>query len=401
MSGSHPGRPRPTGCPSGRSRCSPTPPARPRSPARHPTARPPRRWRLRQPGRPRPSAPSPSASPLAPRCQSQDRAALVRRGVEDGHATGLVGGWDLGRVDEGVAVGGVWKVIHAVVAHALGEPEGRRLLLRAPLSTQGARWLQVLARIDGLRPHRGAHTDPIDELALRVRVWEVGDTVPPHALGELHRLVLIGGVLATAGAGPAAGAGTAGGAGVAGRCGGAGAAAAAGATTARADHGDDGDHGKGGQRPECATHGFSPRVLIASTPVLCRACIRGGVPGAGVGCGESGIARWPLVWSTVVSAAARAAARLGWPGTRPVMVVRLPWVGRMARKAKQPPAAAVEPVLTPTNPFCPSSVLVLCRVPATGRVALGVAAMLANTGRRMARSTMRTWSAAVETVASS
>src|SRR5262245_10838773 len=31
-------------------------------------------------------------------------------------------------------------------------------------------------------------------------------------------------------------------------------------------------------------------------------------------------------------------------------VVGLPWIERMARKAKQPPAAAVEPVLTPTTP---------------------------------------------------
>ncbi len=108
--------------------------------------------------------------------------------------------------------------------------------------------------------------------------------------------------------------------------------------------------------------------------------------------------------STMASAAARPAAiRLwpGWPNTTPVIVVRLPSIQRMARKAKQPPAAAVEPVLTPTNPLCPSNVLVLCTVPATGSVALGVATMLANTGRRMARSTRRTWSAAVDTVASS
>src|SRR5439155_22859580 len=186
-------RPRPTACPPAPPRCSPMPPARSRSPARHRTARPPRRWRLRQPGRPCPSAPSLSASPLAPGCQSQDGAALLRRGVEDGHATGLVGGWDLGRVDEGVAIDGVRKILHAVLANALGEPEGRRLLLRAPLSTQRARWLQVLARVDGLPPHRGGHIDPKGRLALRVRVWEVGDAVAPDALGELHRLVRIGG----------------------------------------------------------------------------------------------------------------------------------------------------------------------------------------------------------------
>ena len=106
----------------------------------------------------------------------------------------------------------------------------------------------------------------------------------------------------------------------------------------------------------------------------------------------------------MASAAARPAAIWSWPGwpnTTPVIVVGLPSIQRMARKAKQPPAARVEPVLTPTNPSCPSRVLVLCTVPATGSVALGVATMLANTGRCMAGSTTRTWSAAVDTVASS
>jgi hypothetical protein len=106
----------------------------------------------------------------------------------------------------------------------------------------------------------------------------------------------------------------------------------------------------------------------------------------------------------MASAAARPAAvwsRPGWPSTTPVIVVRLPSIQRMARKAKQPRAASVEPVFMPTNPFRPSNVLVLCTVPATGSVALGVATMLANTGRRMARLTSRTWSAAVDTVVSS
>jgi len=57
--------------------------------------------------------------------------------------------------------------------------------------------------------------------------------------------------------------------------------------------------------------------------------------------------------------------------------------------------------LTPTNPLRPSNVLVLCTTPATGSVAFGVATMFANTGKRIARATMRSWSAAVETVASS
>ena len=73
----------------------------------------------------------------------------------------------------------------------------------------------------------------------------------------------------------------------------------------------------------------------------------------------------------------------------------------MARKAKQPPAASSEPVLTPTNPANPSNLLVLCTAPATGSVTLGVATMLANTGKRIARLTIRTWSTAVDTVASS
>jgi hypothetical protein len=106
----------------------------------------------------------------------------------------------------------------------------------------------------------------------------------------------------------------------------------------------------------------------------------------------------------MASAAARPAAIWLWPGcpnTTPVIVVRLPSIQRMARNAKQPPAASSEPVLTPTNPSYPSNLLVLCTVPATGSVALGAATMLANTGRRMARSTMRIWSAAVDTVASS
>ena len=71
--------------------------------------------------------------------------------------------------------------------------------------------------------------------------------------------------------------------------------------------------------------------------------------------------------STMASAAARPAAIWlwpGWPNTTPVIVVRLPSIQRIARKAKQPPAASVEPVLTPTNPSRPSNVLVLCTVPA-------------------------------------
>jgi hypothetical protein len=80
----------------------------------------------------------------------------------------------------------------------------------------------------------------------------------------------------------------------------------------------------------------------------------------------------------------------GWPRTTPVTVIHFPSVRRIARKAKQPPAAASDPVLTPTKPSWPSSALVLCTSPATGSVALDVATSSANAGTRMARSTMRT-----------
>src|SRR2546426_11129941 len=117
-------------------------------------------------------------------------AARVHRGVEDGHAARLVGGRDSIRIDEGLTVAGVRKVLHAVLADALGELEGRRLLRGSQFGAQRARWLQGLARGNGLPPHRGAHTDPIRrELARRVWVWKVADAVGAHALGELHRLL--------------------------------------------------------------------------------------------------------------------------------------------------------------------------------------------------------------------
>ena len=116
---SHPGRPSPTAPRAPPSRCSPPAAGRPRSGAPHPTSRP--RRRSPRPERPplRP-APSSSASPLAPRRLSQDLAALLHRGIENGHTIGLIGGWDLVRVDERLAVDGVREVLHAVVADALG-----------------------------------------------------------------------------------------------------------------------------------------------------------------------------------------------------------------------------------------------------------------------------------------
>src|SRR5438552_11469810 len=100
-------------------------------------------------------------------------AARVCRGVEDGHAARLVGGRDVSRVDEGLTVDGVGKVRHAVLADALGERERRRKLRGGQVRVERPRWLQGLARGDGLRPHRFAYADPIrGELARGVWVWK-------------------------------------------------------------------------------------------------------------------------------------------------------------------------------------------------------------------------------------
>ena len=106
-----------------------------------------------------------------------------------------------------------------------------RLLLRAPL--RHSRRPAAPGPCTHQRPAatRGAHIDPEDVVALRVRVREVGDAVRPDALGELHRLVLSGERLA-------GGAGAAGGGGL-GRCV---------RTAARADQGDRRKGGAAGRR---------------------------------------------------------------------------------------------------------------------------------------------------------
>src|ERR1700730_239131 len=124
------------------------------------------------------------------------------------------------------------------------------MLLGAPLSAQRARWLQGLARVDGLREHGGGDTDPVHEFAIRVRVREIADTVAAHALGELHPLFTLGG--AAAGAAGAVGAG-----GALGACAGAAADAGRCARTARADRYDHRDQDKSGQRPSPSMHVFS------------------------------------------------------------------------------------------------------------------------------------------------
>src|SRR4029079_4300267 len=131
-----PARPWPRACPSRPSRCSPACPARPWSMAWRWTSRPRPRWRSRPSGRPRRPAPGASASLLARRCLRQEITALVHRGVEDGHTTVRCGGGNATRVDERLTVDRVRKVLHAVLAYALGEREALLLLLGAPLCTQ-------------------------------------------------------------------------------------------------------------------------------------------------------------------------------------------------------------------------------------------------------------------------
>src|SRR5439155_16192834 len=155
-SGSRTGRPCPQASPAPPSRGSPPAPSRLRSLASHQRWRPRRRRRSRQPGPPLRPEPISFASlaPMYTGCGCV-LAALPHRGVENGYATVRCGGWDPIRVNEGRIWRRIWEVLHTVVADALGELEGRRLLLGAPLVAREPRWLQVLARAEGLLEHRG------------------------------------------------------------------------------------------------------------------------------------------------------------------------------------------------------------------------------------------------------
>src|SRR5579864_9712457 len=132
---------------------------------------------------------SASLAPRHPRCR-REAAALLHRSVENRPASVRSGGRDLIRVDEWRIWGGVWEVLHAVVAHALGELERRLLLLRGPghahepgrleVFTRGQRLLECRA----VRVHRRAVCYLIDgERARRVRIRELADAVVAHALG--------------------------------------------------------------------------------------------------------------------------------------------------------------------------------------------------------------------------
>src|SRR4029453_19076265 len=240
--GSHTGRPWPRAPPAPPSRCVPASTARSGSLVRHRTWRPRHRWRLPQPGRPFQSASDGSASRTLYAGRGGIRAALLHGGVEKGHTSLRVGRWDSSRVDEGLIWAGVREVLHAVVADALSEREGRLLLLGSPAVPGEPRWLQVPARSEGLLERRGARVPRravrhrIDgQLARRVRVRERADTVTSHALGEPHRPPMSGG--------------------------GAVAAAAAGAGgCARKARDDQGEHGKRGERPGCFTISSLPCV---------------------------------------------------------------------------------------------------------------------------------------------
>src|SRR5207302_7265199 len=87
------------------------------------------------------------------------------------------------------------------------------------------------------------------EPARRARVRELADAAFPHALGELHRLLLLRGGLPVRAVARAAGAGAA--AGVASAAGGASSRVR---TAARADHGDYADEDKGGPWPSFSNH---------------------------------------------------------------------------------------------------------------------------------------------------
>ena len=130
--------------------------------------RPRRRSRPRRPGRPLRPAPTSSASPLAPAAAATDRGTSAsRRGECSSRRVAAADGIRFVST-RGLTMDGVRKVRHAVRADALGELEGRRLLLGAPLAAHEPRWLQVLARADGLLPRRGARVqrravrDPIE-----------------------------------------------------------------------------------------------------------------------------------------------------------------------------------------------------------------------------------------------
>ena len=101
--------------------------------------------------------------------------------------------------------------------------------------------------------------------------------------------------------------------------------------------------GRPGGRDWC-THGFSSRCDGGRVP--------GGI-GARAGRGRPAGRRCGRPCAAAASRPAAIRSSPGWPSTTPVIVVRLPSIVRIARKAKQPPAAASEPVLTPTNPSSP------------------------------------------------
>jgi hypothetical protein len=88
----------------------------------------------------------------------------------------------------------------------------------------------------------------------------------------------------------------------------------------------------------------------------------------------------------------------GWPSTAPTTsTIRRP-AGTRAANTKQPPAAEVDPVLSPNTPCEPSRSSRFSRSPATGSRARGNEAIWTSAGIPIAASASRTWSRAVLTV---
>jgi hypothetical protein len=80
----------------------------------------------------------------------------------------------------------------------------------------------------------------------------------------------------------------------------------------------------------------------------------------------------------------------GWPKVAATIRVLCPFTSCLAATRRQPLAACVLPVLRPTIPSWPSSVLVLRTTPTTGLTAAGIAAIAASAGTRIAAMPRRT-----------
>ena len=186
-------------------------------------------------------SPRPAIWPRAPACRQEPQRSTWGQVHRDPLPAHTVRNATVGGIRDARTAGIRPANAPIRMAHVLGELEGSLLLLGVPLVAREARWLQALARAEGLIERRRARVQRravryrVDrQRARRVRIRKRADTAGAHALGEPHRLLMNGGAaVAAAVAAAAAGACVAGGSRVVGRCGHAG-AAATGAATARA-----------------------------------------------------------------------------------------------------------------------------------------------------------------------